>query len=252
MFFILSKLLLFLLIPFTWVMLLLLWIAFAKSAILKRRLTIITIVLVVVFTNPWLYNQANLAWQPAKKSLGSQEQYELGILLTGMVQYDRFNEGYFGSASDRFIQTANLYHTGKIKKILVTGGSGSLLHDYPSEAEFLKKAFLDNAIPEKDIIIEPMARNTYENAIFSKKIIDSLSFKGPFLMITSAQHIRRSAAVFKKAGIPFVAYPGDFREVQNKFSPDDAFMPDAKLLKEWSYLLKEMIGLLAYKLTGKA
>ena len=252
MFFILSKLLYFLLIPFTWVMLLLVWIAFAKSAILKRRLTIIAIVITVVFTNPWLYKQANLAWQPAKTTLNAQDTFDVGILLTGMIQFDHADVGYFGTASDRFIQTANLYHTGKIKKILITGGSGSLLHDYPSEAPFLKKAFLDNAVPEKDIIIEPLSRNTYENAVFSKKMIDSLQLKGPFLLITSAQHIRRSAAVFKKAGIPFEVFPADFRVVHDKFSPDDLFMPDAKLLKDWSHLLKEIIGLLAYKLTGKA
>ncbi len=252
MFFILSKLLYFLLIPFTWVMLFLAWIAFTKSAILKRRLIIITIVITLVFTNPWLYKQANLAWQPAKTVLNAQDTFDVGILLTGMIQFDDADEGYFGTASDRFIQTANLYHTGKIKKILVTGGSGSLLYDYPAEAVFLKKAFLDNAIPEKDIIIEPASRNTYENAIFSKKIIDSLNLKGPFLLITSAQHIRRSAAVFKKAGIPFVTFPGDFRVVKDKFSPDDILMPKAELLKEWSYLLKEIVGLLAYKLTGKA
>jgi len=252
MFFILSKLLFFLLVPFTWIMLLLVWICFAKSAKLKRRLTILTISISIIFSNPWLYKKATLAWQAPKKNLSDSAQYETGILLTGMVQFDKFNEGYFGAASDRFIQTASLYHTGKIKKILVTGGSGSLLHGYPAEAEYLRKALINIAVPEKDIIVEPLSRNTHENAIFSKKIIDSLQLRPPFLLITSAFHIPRSSAVFKKAGIQFIAYPCDYKVVKEKFSLDDILMPDAKLLKNWSELIKEIIGLAAYKLTGKA
>lgn len=252
MFFILSKLLLFLLIPFTWIMILLIWIYFTKSARLKRRLTILTIGLTVIFTNPLLYKKAVLAWQTPKKNLSVHENYETGILLTGMVLFDKNNEGYFGSSSDRFIQTATLYHIGKIKKILVTGGSGSLLYDYPAEAEYLKNALVANAVPEKDIIVEPLSRNTYENAIFSKKIIDSIQLKPPFLLITSALHMPRSSAVFKKAGISFLPYPCDYRVVEDKFSFDETLMPDAKLLKNWSDLIKEMIGLVAYKITGKA
>ncbi len=252
MFFILSKLLLFLLIPFTWIMILLVCIYFVKSARLKRRLIILTISIAVIFSNPWLYKKVTLAWQTPSKTFSAQEQYEVGILLTGMIQFDKYNKGYFGASADRFVQTATLYHTGKIKKILVTGGSGSLLHEYPAEAVYLQKALVDNAIPEKDIIIEPLSRNTYENAVFSKKIIDSLQLKPPFLLITSAFHMPRSSAVFKKAGIAFVSYPCDYKVVEEKFSFDDTIMPDAKLLKNWSELLKEMIGLLAYKLTGKA
>lgn len=252
MFFILSKLLLFLLIPFTWIMILLIWLYFVKSARLKRRLTILTISITVIFTNPWLYKKVTLAWQTPKKNLSAQESYETGILLTGMVLFDKNHEGYFGSSSDRFIQTATLYHTGKIKKILVTGGSGSLLYDYPAEAEYLKNALIANAVPEKDIIVEPLSRNTYENAIFSKKVIDSLQLKSPFLLITSALHMPRSNAVFKKAGISFVSYPCDYKVVKGKFSFDDVLMPDAQLLKNWSDLIKEMIGLAAYKITGKA
>ena len=252
MFFILSKLLFFLLIPFTWIMLLLVWIYFVKSASLKRKLTILTIIIAIVFSNPWIYKKASLAWQMERKILADQEQYEVGILLTGMVQFDKYNEGYFGSSADRFIQTATLYHTKKIKKILVTGGSGSLFHDYPAEADYLKKMLVANAIPEKDIMVEPLSRNTYENAIFSKKMIDSLQLKLPFLLITSASHMRRSSAVFKKAALPFVAYPCDYKVVEDKFSFDDTFIPNAKLLTTWSELIKEMIGLLVYKLTGKA
>lgn len=193
-----------------------------------------------------------MAWQPKPKEWKNGETYQVGILLTGMVQFDVHGQGFFGNSSDRFIQTANLYHAGKIKKILVTGGSGSVLHTYPPEAEFLRSMLITNGIPESDIISEPASRNTYENAIFSKKLIDSLKLQPPFLLITSAQHMRRSAAVFNKARLSFIPNPCDYKVVDEYFSIDEMLMPDAKLLNDWSHLLKEIIGLWTYQLTGKA
>ena len=252
MFFILSKLLYFLLIPFNWIIILLISIYFVKSARLKRRLILITVFITLIFSNPWLYKKANKCWQADSKALSQMKNYELGILLTGMVNFDTRDQGFFGSAADRFIQTATLYHTGKIKKILVTGGSGSLLHTYKPEAVFLKEMLVNNNIPEKDIIVEPDSRNTYENAIFSKRILDSLNISSPSLLITSALHMRRSEAVFKKAGIRFDSYAADFKVVNEYFSIYDTLIPDAKLLKDWTHLIKEVIGLWVYQLTGKA
>jgi len=206
----------------------------------------------VLFSNPWLYKTATKCWQSEFKQLSEVKNYEIGILLTGMVQFDSKDQGFFGSAADRFIQTATLYHTGKIKKILVTGGSGSLLHLAPPEALYLKEMLIKNGIPEKDIIAESASRNTYENAIFSKRILDSLKITTPSLLITSALHMKRSEAVFTKAGIEFDSYPADFKVVDEYFSIDDTLIPDAKLLKEWSHLIKEVIGLWVYQLTGKA
>lgn len=252
MFFIFSKLLYFLIIPFNWIIILLMIIYFVKSPRLKRRLAIITVIITFLFTNPWLYKTANKYWQADFKELSQVKNYEVGILLTGMVQFDTRDQGFFGSAADRFIQTATLYHTGKIKKILLTGGSGSILHSYKPEAIFLKEMLVHNKIPEKDIIVEPLSRNTYENGIFSKRILDSLKISTPSLLITSALHMRRSEAVFTKAGIQFDSYPADFKVVDEYFSIDDTLMPDAKLLRDWSHLLKEIIGLWVYQLTGKA
>lgn len=252
MFFILSKLLYFLLIPFNWIIILLISIYCVKSARIKRRLTFVTVVIALVFSNPWLYKKANKYWQADSKMLSEVKNYELGILLTGMVNFDTRDQGFFGSAADRFIQTATLYHTGKIKKILVTGGSGSLLHTYKPEAVFLKEMLVNNKIPEQDIIVEPDSRNTYENAVFSKRIVDSLKLSTPSLLITSALHMRRSEAVFTKVGIQFDSYPADFKVVDEYFSVDDTLIPDAKLLKDWTHLIKEVIGLWVYQLTGKA
>jgi uncharacterized SAM-binding protein YcdF (DUF218 family) len=134
----------------------------------------------------------------------------------------------------------------------VSGGTGSLRQDEPPESVFLRTQFLDNGVQDSDIIIESRSRNTYENAVYSKKITDSLHLQPPFVLVTSALHMKRSVNVFQKAGFSCVPFPGDYKVTTQKFSLDDTIIPDPTLLKYWGDFLKEMIGLYVYKLTGKA
>jgi uncharacterized SAM-binding protein YcdF (DUF218 family) len=252
MFFVLSKVLLFLLVPFWWILILLIWRFFSKSLKIKKALSIVIIAILIIFSNSYVYRQANLLWQPSSLQLDSSSHFEAGIVLGGMAGYDRNDKGYFGDNADRFIQTANLYHKGIIQKIIISGGTGSLSQKEPPEAVFLFEQFKANGIPDSAIILEERSRNTYENAIYSKKICDSLQIRSPFLLITSAQHMRRSLDVFKKAGFDCIAYPCDYKSVERDFSLGELLLPRIKLLEDWSNLLKEIVGLYVYKLTNKA
>jgi uncharacterized SAM-binding protein YcdF (DUF218 family) len=252
MFFILSKVLYFLLVPFWWIVLLLVWMILTKSATRKRKLRIAAIIIAVLFTNPLLYRSLVLQWQPGPVYLDSTQKYSAGIVLGGMAGYDKYDRGYFGGSADRFIQTANLYHRGIIQKIIISGGTGSLRQNEPPEAVFLRTAFLENGIPDSAIIVESRSRNTYENAVYTKAITDSLHLKKPFLLITSALHMPRSESVFRKSGFAFVSFPCDYHITPSKPAIENIILPNISLLNEWSYLLKEVVGLYVYKLTGKA
>lgn len=252
MFFILSKVLLFLLVPFCWVTILFIWSLFSKKESTKKRLRIAIVVIFILFTNPFLYRSLVMAWQPAPVELPAGKQYGLGILLGGMSGYDVNNKGFFNSASDRYIQTADLYHRGIIKKILISGGTGSLTQDEPAESFFLRTFFINNGIPDSAIIIESRSRNTSENAIFSKKIIDSLHIQPPYILITSSMHMPRSVGVFRKNGYDCIAYPCNYEVYPSRFSLYNTVVPDAGVMHDWALFLKEMVGTIAYKLTGKA
>lgn len=252
MFFILSKVLFFLLVPFWWIVILWVWRFFSKSAKVKKRLGILIIIIAIVFTNPYLYRSLVMQWQFAPVTLAAGKTYEAGIVLGGLSGYDKNERGYFGSNADRFIQTANLYHQGIIKRIIISSGSGRLDQKDPAESFFLRTQFIANGVPDSLIFLESRSKNTYENAIFSKQITDSLQLSPPFVLITSAFHMKRSVSVFKKAGFDCVAFPCDYKVVPLRFAVDDAFLPNISLLNEWSMLIKEVVGLYVYKLTGKA
>lgn len=252
MFFVLSKVLYFLLIPFWWIVLLLLLRLVIHNAKWKKNLGIMAMLIAVVFTNPYLHRKANLAWQPAPVDLPANKSYEAGILLGGMAGYDKNDRGYFGTSADRFIQTANLYHQGIIKKIIVTGGTGSLLQKEPAESIYLQAQLIANGVKTEDIIMESRSRNTYENAVYTKQLTDSLHLQPPFVLITSAQHMKRSVSVFNNARFQVLPFPCDYREIPLRETVFNTIAPDASLLYDWAFLIKEIVGVCVYKLTGKA
>lgn len=238
--------------PVTWVLVLLLWRYRSTSPKRKRRIGWTIFIILIVFSNEWLYKRVNLWWQPTPRAMETIAPHETAILLTGMINFDKTERGFFGSSSDRFIQANRLYHSGKVKRILITGGSGGLLHSYPSEAIFLQRMFIESGVAPQDLLVEPISRNTYENALYSKHWIDSLHLQGPFLLITSAQHMRRSEAVFKKANIAFTSFPCDYQQIDEHFVFDKHVIPNLKTMAQWTLLLKEMVGYWVYKLMGKA
>ncbi len=253
MFFILSKLLYFFISPFNWLLLFALFAFFIKDQKRKKRWIIISTCWFLLFSNPFVIQKLMLSWQAERKTLGPGEHYQTGILLAGFVGFEfKSSQGFYGSASDRFIQAVRLYKLGHIKKILITGGSGSIWRQQYKEADFVKEQLQEMGVTATDIISENQSRNTYENAVNSKLLLDSLQIKGPYLLITSAMHMKRSQKVFAKAGLETVAYPCNFNVVNNPLTFFDAVTPSYKAFENWDIFLKESVGLLMYKLTGKA
>jgi uncharacterized SAM-binding protein YcdF (DUF218 family) len=252
MFFIFSKVLYFLLVPFNWIIMLFIWRWLAKSPVVKKRLAISMIVIGILFSNTYLHDQIVWRWQITKPQIEPGKQYEAGILLGGMADFDKQQQGFFGSTADRFIEILKLYNQGVIRKIVVSGGNGNLVDAKSAEADFLEKEFLANNVPPDDLIIENKSRNTFENAVFTKRILDSLHIHGPFVLVSSAIHLRRSEKVFTKAGMPVVCYPAAYDVIDKKYYLTDYLVPNISLLDYWKYPIKEMVGLVVYNLTGKS
>jgi uncharacterized SAM-binding protein YcdF (DUF218 family) len=252
MFFILSKILFFLIVPFWWIIILLVWMWLSKNKKVKKRLQALVIIILILFTNPFLYRTLVMLWQPVAIELPANQKFNAGIVLGGLSGYDKNGQGHFGNNADRFIQIANLYHRGIVKKIIVSGGTGKLSQDEPPESVFLRTQFIANGVNDSDIVIESRSRNTSENAIFSKHISDSLQLKPPVILVTSALHMKRSVSVFKKVGFECIPLPCDYKVTPQKFSFENVIVPNVSLLNHWGEFIKEVVGLWVYRLTGKA
>ncbi|NBP70930.1 MAG: YdcF family protein [Cytophagia bacterium] len=149
------------------------------------------------------------------------------------------------------MHTAHLYKLGLIKKVILSGGIGKILEKSEPEAIQLKRSLMVMGVPDSVIYTDPSSDNTYENAMESKKIIDSLGIPvGDCLLVTSAFHMRRARACFKKAGMDIDYFTCDFRSSPRSFTPDILLVPRLEGLLIWQKLLKEWVGMVVYKMVG--
>jgi uncharacterized SAM-binding protein YcdF (DUF218 family) len=251
MFFI-SKILFFFLSPFTWILLLLIYIVSIKNDKLKKKLSYVLLIMILFFSNPWILNTLQYPFHAPPLPMRANEKYELGVVLGGMTSYDRVNkEGHFNMSSDRFIQTALLYKKGHIKKIIASGGqNGMFKEDNFVEAEFIAQNLIGLGIPKEDIIIEGKSKNTIENAEFTFKHLQSIGIENSkVVLITSAFHIPRAMETFKQAGIEVRPYPCAFSILPSsiKFGPA-SLLPASWVLDAWGGFFKELLGRLYLKL----
>ena len=137
----------------------------------------------------------------------------------------------------------------RIRHILVPAGNGYMVQHNFTEASFIKERLFQLGIPDTAILVDGLSRNTLENAINAKKILDAARFPGPFLLVSSAMHLPRARLAFEKLGVHVVPYPCDFssKAVGNNLL-EDYLLPSAVALNKWDNLLKEIAGILVYRM----
>jgi uncharacterized SAM-binding protein YcdF (DUF218 family) len=254
MFFYLSQFLSFLVMPLTIVIFLLLsGMAFYKTG-LGKKLLWLGMALLLFFSNQYLANYAMYLWEPQFKVIGDLPEYELGIVLTGVTNLNKtaYDRTFFNKGADRATHAMQLYKLGKIKKILITGGQGLNPTNTNAEADLLAGFMVIAGVSKEDIIIENKAVNTRENALFTKDKLEELgfNFNSESLLITSAFHMKRSKGCFDKVEIPTVTFPVDYYASDPQLTFKSLIQPSPDALQNWHILVKEWVGLLAYKLSG--
>lgn len=254
MFFFLSKIFAFLTIPLIWIFFVLLYSFFTKNVKRRKKGLAISILLLYLFSNSFLFEEVVRQWEVPAKTHNELNEYKVGIILGGMITYDKnFDRIQFYRGADRALQAIDLYKKGIIKKLFISGGSGSLAQPDMKESVLLKKYFLTIGIPEQDILIESESKNTRENALFTKMELEKAGIaENAFLLITSALHMKRAQACFKKADMNVETYSTDRYSGTRKFQPDHLLLPNAETLFNWNAFMHEWIGYGIYRLAGYA
>ena len=99
------------------------------------------------------------------------------------------------------------------------------------------------------VAFEDRARNTYENAVFSKQLAAPRPGER-WLLVTSAAHMPRAVGVFRQVGWPVIPYPVDYRT-----TGDLEVLVVPEVSQRWNQFddaVKAWIGLMAYWLTGRS
>ena len=246
MFFLFSKIFSFLIDPFFWIIAFLLFSFFHRRKYLRRRFLTFGLLFLLIFSNSFIYNFINEKWCVKPNSL--KTEYEYGILMGGMINLrSDENNILFSNNNDRLLNTLDLFSKGIIKKILISGASGSLTSEL-KEAQILKKYLIKIGIPDTCVLAENSSKNTYENAIYSEKLLNKIHPNQEIrcLIITSDYHMRRSLACFKKTKLnvdPFVK-----KSKLEHFDLEWIIIPQSSTLFSWKVLFHEIAGYYTYKI----
>jgi uncharacterized SAM-binding protein YcdF (DUF218 family) len=253
MFFILSKTLSYLILPFTAICLLFIASAVAKNGRWKKRLFRTAFIALIFFSNPFIANETMRAWEIPATPYSQMRPHKLAIVLTGSTipNLKPSDRVYFTRGADRVTHTVQLYKLGLIEKILISGGVGSLSGSDEPEANKFRSAMTMMGVPAEVISIENETRNTAESAIAVVPLLKQNGFvPKDCVLITSSFHMRRSLACYRKAGVDLDAFTTDFFAHERLFYLDELFVPQLDAMIIWNKLFKEWVGMIAYKVMG--
>jgi uncharacterized SAM-binding protein YcdF (DUF218 family) len=152
-------------------------------------------------------------------------------------------------AAERFIEAGALARRFPNARLVFTGGDGRLVGEPGNEADDARMVFAALGVDPARIAYERDSRNTWENAMFTRRLIDPKPGE-LWLLVTSAWHMPRSMGVFRAAGFDVEAYPVDFRTT----GPDDVRFRTSvsEGMRRVDVVVRELIGLVAYRVTGRS
>lgn len=119
------------------------------------------------------------------------------ILGGGMGANTNLPYAEMSMSADRVWHAARLYHAGKARMIVPSGGN---------EERATLPLLLDLGVPRQAICLESQARNTEENALLVERLLQELPTTPTnrptrILLVTSAWHMRRALLNFERTGL---------------------------------------------------
>lgn len=182
----------------------------------------------------------------------SLQQYAGVVLLGGALEpsyiWQAHDQPALNSAAERMTVPVALLQQHPHLRLLFTGGQGDLFAKGLTEADRARFFFDSMGVARQRILYESESHTTYENAVFSAKLPD-VNPAQPWLLLTSASHMPRAMATFRKAGWNVTPYPVDFRTGTQTPWTEYSLADGAN---RWHLVLHELAGLLTYRLAGRA
>ncbi len=264
MFYLLSKLLDFLLSPLVWGMLLLTaavpWrarahVRAARRGRRRRRLfgaaglAVLLLASSPPFANAVLWHLEHSATSTYRPDV----TYDAVILLGGVVEelptktsgMPSYNENV-----ERLIVTHRLLRDGHARVAIVSGATNHPELAAYSESVVLAQQLVDWGIASERIIKEDKALNTRENAVYSKAIVRARGFER-VLVVTSAFHMPRAAECFVAVDMKVDTLSVDYRAEAQRYELSK-YLPRAHSLAISAAVVRELFGRLIYRVQGYA
>lgn len=153
-------------------------------------------------------------------------------------------------SADRLLEGARLVRAGKAPRLVLSGGASDPTGGTPPESPRLADWLAATGLVERArIAVEADSRSTAENAARTAALARASGWRR-VILVTSALHMRRAEACFRRAGLDVVPYPVDYLGEAPALGPAD-LVPSEQGLFVMRRLLREWIGLAAYRASGR-
>lgn len=167
--------------------------------------------------------------------LGGGHTSDPDLPVTSQISFD---------ALARLTEAVRIYRVLPGAKLILSGGA---IYTPVSEAEIYFETARIMDVPSRDIVLSNKAKDTEEEARF---IHDRIG-KEPFVLVTSAAHMKRAVALFQKQGMTPIPAPAAYLvKTQPQNTPDD-FFPSAGGFHNMEIIVHEYLGMLWSKLRNR-
>jgi uncharacterized SAM-binding protein YcdF (DUF218 family) len=183
---------------------------------------------------PALLHPETVSWGPNS----SASPKWIVVLGGGHVSDPRLpaNSQISAAALRRVVEGVRLYKAVPGSKLLLSGG---VVFDPVPEAEVMAQIAVLLGVKSQDIMLESDSRDTADEA----KIIASMIGREKIILVTSAAHMPRSMALFRRRGLDPIPAPTDFgTSAIPSFGPA-RFAPGVESLGQTQVALHEYLGL---------
>ncbi len=153
-------------------------------------------------------------------------------------------------AGERVVETLMLANRFPKVPVVITGGANTVFYDGLDDGTVIKRLFTALVKKPQRLIIERKAKNTWQNAYLSRKLLGEAA-QGRWLLVTSAMHMPRAVGCFRKVGFEVVPWPVDYR-TRGWQDAWRFFNRPAEGLYRSDHVFREWVGLIGYWLTGRS
>lgn len=149
-----------------------------------------------------------------------------------------------GTSLVRLIEGIRLHRLLPGSKLILSGGGG---FDPVPNANIMADVAMAIGVEKKDLILEPVAQDTRGNARLIQKIVGG----DRFILVTSASHMPRAVALFKKLGMRPVPAPTGHQVKERQEMSPAMFFPSPDNLRRAEIAFHEYLGSVWARIRGQ-
>jgi uncharacterized SAM-binding protein YcdF (DUF218 family) len=146
----------------------------------------------------------------------------------------------------RLIEGIRLHHSLSGSKMILSGGT---VFGPAADGKVMADVTIALGVDSQNLILETVSRDTEQEAKYVQRFVGI----EPFILVTSASHMPRSVALFRKLGMQPIPAPTNYLAVEKKEALIDPsqFFPSSVNLTKMEIAIHEYLGLAWAKLRGR-